>query len=288
MTLRHELVEGAGGSDADHEGPGASADVAYCRRSLLSGVRHQDRSGKVLLVNSGDDSTGVQNGTEIVNPWEERKDQGRVSAFVASLVLLATSPRKFYEGTRTDAGWWGPLVFAGLVLTLGFFLNGLVLIVLALTLPDAVLELVHRMELFSEPADVSGLEGSPFLQQILPFLGLQVLLLILPVVFVLSLLGPLLSAAFLHLLLIVTRSPRPAGFRGTWIAACYAAGAFLFNAIPVAGDILAIVGSAGLFAVGLHVLQGLKASRAALLAAILPLLLFVGALLEILLVAPAM
>ena len=239
-------------------------------------------------MNSGDDSTGVRNGTGVVNPWEERKDRGRVSAFVASLVLLATSPRKFFEGTRADAGWWGPLVFAGLVLTLGFFLNGLVLIVLALTLPDAALELVNRMELLGEPAEVSGLEGFPFLQQILPFLGLQLLLLALPFVFVLSLLGPFISAAFLHLLLIVTRSPRPEGFRGTWVAAGYAAGAFLLNAVPVAGDILAIVGSAGLFAVGLHVLQGVKASRAALLAAILPLLLFVGALLEILLVAPAM
>ncbi len=239
-------------------------------------------------MNSGDDSTGVRNGTEVVNPWEERKDRGRVSAFVASLVLLATSPRKFFEGTRVDAGWWGPLVFAGLVLTLGFFLNGVVLIVLALTLPDALLELVNRMELLGEPADVSGLEGFPFLRRILPFLGLQVLLLFLPFVFVLSLLLPLFSAGFVHLLLIVTRSPRPEGFRGTWVAAGYAAGAFLFNAVPVAGDILAIVGSAGLFAVGLHVLQGVKASRAALLAAILPLLLFVGALLEILLVAPAM
>ena len=239
-------------------------------------------------MNSGDDSTGVRNGTGIVNPWEERKDRGRVSAFVATLALLATSPRKFFEGTRADAGWWGPLLFAGLVATLGVLLEGLVLTVLALTLPDATVELVNRLELFDERVNVSGLEGSPFLQQILPFLGLQVLLLILPFVFVLSLLGPLISAGFLHLLLIVTRSPRPEGFRGTWVAACYAAGAFLLTAIPVAGDILAIVGSAGLFAVGLHTLQGVKASRAALLTAILPLLLLVGALLEILLVARAM
>ena len=239
-------------------------------------------------MNSGDDSTGVRNGTEVVNPWEERKDRGRVSTFVASLVLLATSPRKFFEGTRVAAGWWGPLLFAGLVATLGVLLEGLVITVLALTLPDATLELVNRLELFGERVNVSGLEGSPFLQQILPFLGLQVLLLILPFVFVLSLLGPLISAGFLHLLLIVTRSPRPEGFRGTWVAACYAAGAFLLTAIPVAGDILAIIGSAGLFAVGLHTLQGVKASRAALLTAILPLLLLVGAVLEILLVARAM
>ncbi len=285
MTFRHELVERAGGGDADHKGPGTGADIAYCRRSLLSGVRHQDRSGKVLLVNSGDDSTGAEASVEVVNPWEERKDRGRVAALVSSLALLATSPRKFFGGTRVDAGWWGPLLFAGLVATLGFFLEGLVVIVLALTLPEAAFELINRMELFGDRAEISGLEGFPFLERILPFIGLQLLLLSLPFVFVLSLFGPLLSAGFVHLLLIVSRSPRPEGFRGTWVAACYAAGAFLLSVIPVAGDVLVVVGSAGLFAIGLHAIQGIKASKAALLAAILPLLLFLGAILEILLVA---
>jgi len=238
-------------------------------------------------VNSGDDNTGTDAGVEVVNPWEERKDRGRVSALVSALALLANSPRAFFRSTRVAAGWWGPLLFAGLVATLGYLLEGLVLIVLALTLPDATFELVNRMELFGEPIEVSGVEGFPFLEQILPFLGLQFLLLSLPFVFVLSLLGPLLSAGFLHLLLIVTRSPRPEGFRGTWVAACYAAGAFLLTVVPVAGDILAVVGSAGLFAVGLHALQGVKVSRAVLLVAILPLLLFAGALLPILWAVPS-
>ena len=238
-------------------------------------------------MNSGDDSTGVDAGVEIVNPWEERKDRGRVAALVSTLTLLATSPREFFGRTRVDAGWWGPLLFAGLAGMLGAFLDGLVLFVLALTLPEATLELVARMELLGETADVSGLEGNTLLERIVPFIGLQLLLLSLPLLFVLSLLGPLLSAGFLHLLLIVTRSPRPEGFRGTWVAACYAAGAFLLRAIPVAGDLLAVVGSAGLFAVGLHAIQGIKASKAALLAAILPLLLFVGALLPLVLTGPA-
>jgi len=241
----------------------------------------------VLLVNSGDDSTGAEASVDAVNPWEERKDRGRVGALLSTVALLATSPREFFRGARVDAGWWGPLLFAGLVGMLGVLLDGLVLFVLALTLPDATLELVTRMELLGETADVSGLEGNPLLARIVPFIGLQLLLLSLPFVFVLSLLGPLISAGFLYLLLIVTRSPRPQGFRGTWVAACYAAVAFLLRAIPVAGDVLAIVGSAGFFAIGLHAIQGIKASRAALLAAILPFLLFVGALLEFLFAVPA-
>jgi len=236
-------------------------------------------------VNSGDDSTGADAGVEVVNPWEERKDRGRVAALVSTVALLATSPREFFGETRVEAGWWGPLLFAGLAISLGVLLEGLVVIVLALTLPDATFELINRMQLFGEPAGVSGVEGLPFLEQILPFIGLQLLLLSLPFVFVFSPLIPFICAGFLHLLLIVTRSPRPQGFRGTWVAACYAAGAFLLSVIPVAGDVLVVVGSAGLFAVGLHAIQGIKASKAALLAAILPLLLFLGAILEILLAA---
>ena len=234
-----------------------------------------------------DNSTGADACVEVVNPWEERKDRGRVSALVSALILLARSPRGFFGGTSVDAGWWGPLLFAGLASSLGFLLNGLILFVLALVLPDAAFDLVNRMELFDRQADIPGLEQDSFIRGILPFIGLQILLLLLPFVFVVSLIGPLITAVFVHLLLIVTRSPRPEGFRGTWIAACYAAGAFLLSAVPLVGDLLALVGSAGLFAIGLRALQGVPVRRAVLLVSILPLLLLVGALLEFLLVSLA-
>ncbi len=241
----------------------------------------------MLVVNSDHDNTASSAGTDVVNPWEERKDRRRLSALISALALLARSPRRFFGGTRIDAGWWGPLLFAGLASALGFLLNGLILFVLALVLPDAAFDLVNRMELFDRQADIPGLEQDSFIRGILPFIGLQILLLLLPFVFVVSLIGPLITAVFVHLLLIVTRSPRPEGFRGTWIAACYAAGAFLLSAVPLVGDLLALVGSAGLFAIGLRALQGVPIRRAILLVSILPLLLLVGALLEFLLVSRA-
>ena len=230
-------------------------------------------------MNSGDDNTGARSGAAAVNPWEERKDRGRVSALIACLVLLATSPRRFFEGTRADAGIWGPLLFLSVVAALGFLLNGVVLTVLTLTAPEPALEFVYRMELWGEASMFAGSEELPFGPTLSAIIILQVILLFLPVIFAFTLIFTPFFGALVHLLLILTRTPRSHGFRGTWAAMCYANGASLVGIVPIAGDILGVVCTAALFALGLHVVQGVGVIRAAVLASILPLLLFLSLLL---------
>lgn len=233
-------------------------------------------------MNSGDDSTGTGRDAATVNPWEVRKERGRVSALVATLVLLATAPRRFFEGTRADAGIWGPLLFVGLITIVLVFLEGVLVTILALTLPEAALELVYRTELW---ADRSALFSSSdefpfdFGPVVNGLIFIQSLLLILPVIFAVTLVAMLISGALVHLLLVVTRTPRPHGFRGTWAAICYANGAILLGVVPVAGDVAALVWSAALFGIGLHVVQRVGVLRAAILASILPLLSLLGLLL---------
>ena len=170
------------------------------------------------------------------------------------------------------------MLFAGLVTTLGVVLEAIGLTILAVTLPERALDLVNRMEISSNEITIGGL-GSALSTGISAFLGLQVLLLLLPVIFLFSLILPLLGAGLVHVLLVLTRTPRRHGFRCTWIVACYAAGANLLGAVPVAGDILGIICNAALFAIGLHILQGVSARRAAMFASIAPLLLLLSFLL---------
>ncbi len=227
-------------------------------------------------MNSGDDSTGVRNGTEVVNPWEERKDRGRVSALFASLVLLATAPRRFFEGTRPDAGIWSPLLFVGLITVIYVVLGSAVFTVLILTLPEHTLEFVNTMAFRTDPAQFPNLEELPFGPTLTFLVGFQILLLLLPVIFAGALIATLIVGSLVHLLLVVTRTSRPHGFRGTWVAICYANGASVLGIVPIAGDILATVCGAVLFGIGLHVVQRVGVVRATVLASILPLLTFLS------------
>lgn len=214
-------------------------------------------------------------GTAVGNPWEERKDRGRVSAFFASLVLLATSPRRFFEGTRVETGMWSPLLFVGLVTLVGVFLNGVILTILTLTLPEPAGELLYRTEFSMDPSqlanwrDWSELSVSPGLAAPI---AIQALLFFLPVLFALTLFVMLLFGGLVHLLLVVSRTPRLQGFRGTWVVLCYANGASLLSIIPYAGDIASTVCTAVLFGFGLRVVQGVGVVRAVILSSILPLL----------------
>ncbi|MCY3970690.1 MAG: YIP1 family protein [Acidobacteria bacterium] len=223
-------------------------------------------------MNSGDDNTGAAAGVEVVNPWEERKDRGRFSALIASLVLLATAPRKFFEGTRPDAGIWGPLWFVGLVTAIYIVLGGVVLSVLILTLPDQALEFVYQTAWRIDPSQFPTAEELPFGTTLAVLIVFQLLLLALPLIVAVTLIATLIAGSLVHLLLVVTRTSRPHGFRGTWVAICYANGAALLGIVPIAGDVLATVCSAVLFGIGLHVVQRVGVARAAVLASILPLL----------------
>ena len=232
-------------------------------------------------MNSGDDSTSVDAGVEIVNPWEERKDRGRFAALVASLALLATAPRRFFKGTRADAGIWGPLLFVGLITVILVVLDGVAFTVLSLVLPEPAREVVFGVNLWPDRSAFSGFDELPydFGPVLNALIFLQSVLLVLPLIFAATLILMLLVGAFVHLLLVVTRTQRPHGFRGTWTALCYANGASLAGIVPVAGDIAAIVWTATLFGIGLHVVQRVGVVRAVVLASILPLLTFLSLLL---------
>lgn len=214
-------------------------------------------------------------GTAVSNPWEERKDRGRVSAFVASLALLATSPRRFFEGARAEAGMWGPLLFVVLVTIVGLFLNGVILTILTLTLPEHASELLYRTEFSMDPSQLANWRDwseQSVAPRLAALIAIQALLLFLPVVFVLTLFVMLLFGGLVHLLLVVTRTPRPRGFRGTWVVLCYANGASLLSIVPFAGDVASTVYTAVLFGFGLRVVQGVGVVRAVIVSSILPLL----------------
>ena len=223
-------------------------------------------------MNSGDDSTGADADVQVVNPWEDRKDRGRASALVATLRLLATSPRMFFEGTRPDTGIWGPLLFMGLITMFYLLLKSAVLVILTLTLPEPALDLLVRTEFWVDPSRFPGPEELPFGATLIVLIGFQALLFLAPFLSALTLIYMLIVGALVHLLLIVTRTPRTQGFRGTWAVICYANGASLLGIVPFAGQVLAVLCSAALFGLGLHVVQRVGAVRAAVLAAILPFL----------------
>ena len=227
-------------------------------------------------MNSGDDSTGADTPVDVVNPWEERKDRGRFSALVASLAVLAIAPRRFFEGTRPGAGIWSPLLFAGLVTVAYLVLGSVVYTVLILTLPDQALEFVYQTVWRLDPSQFPTSEKLPFGTTLTVLIGFQALLLALPAIFVVTLVATLIVGTFVHLLLVVTRTSRPHGFRGTWVAICYANGANILGIVPIAGEMLAIIYSAVLFGIGLHVVQRVGVVRAAILASILPILGFLG------------
>ena len=222
-------------------------------------------------MNSGDDSTGVRNGAEVVNPWEERKDLGSVSAFLATLALLTTAPRKFFEGTRPDAGIWGPLLFVGLITIIGVLLNAVILTILSFALPEPAVELLYQMEISTDASQFASSDELPFGPTLSALIIIQVLLLLLPVIFALTLFFMLLFGGLVHLLLIVTRTPRRHGFRGTWAVLCFANGAFLLSIVPFAGDLVSVICTAALFGLGLRVIQGVGVVRAVVLSSILPL-----------------
>lgn len=223
-------------------------------------------------MNSGDDSTGAWRDAAPANPWEERKDRGRVSAFLATLALLATAPRKFFEGTRPDAGIWGPLFFVGLITIIGVLLNAVILTVLSFALPEPAVELLYRMEISMDASQFAGSGELGFGPTLSALIIIQVLLLLLPVIFALTLFFMLLFGGLVHLLLIVTRTPRRHGFRGTWAVLCFANGAFVLSIVPFAGDTVSVICTAALFGLGLRVIQGVGLVRAVVLSSILPLL----------------
>jgi len=223
-------------------------------------------------VSTGDEADAAQGLNEASNPWQERDERGLANALAASVRLLVVAPRRLFRAIGDNVGIWPPLFFAALVAAAAMILNGVLLTVLAAALPEPAFDFVQRTELWNPQVRAEGLTESPLSDFLLAFLGLQAVLIFLPVVLFAAFLVSIVTCGGIHLLMKVTRTPSRHGFRGTWTASCYASGIGIVAPVPVIGDPLAIAWGAVLFALGLRVVQGLSTVRAALFAAILPLL----------------
>ncbi len=207
-----------------------------------------------------------------VNPWEERRDRGRVAAIAECIRLLATSPRSFFRSVDPQAGIRSPLLFIGLVGIVSVLANAVVVTVLGITLPEAAADLLLRTEGQSNSWPPASQPDMPFGAILTSAIMLQAFVLLLPVVFVLMVLVMLVFGVLVHLLLVVTRTPRPQGFRGTFAVLCYASATNILAVIPFAGDMVSAIAGAALFAIGIEVVHGVGRVRAAVLSSIYPLL----------------
>lgn len=201
-----------------------------------------------------------------VNPWEARDDRGAIRAFFETVWSAVRRPRRLFASTHPEAGLGAPLLYGTSVLTAGFVIEAGVIALVHLLWPDLLpTELAGRATVSLDAAELSRVPG-----WLISALGCQAAFLLLPIIVVLYTLVLLLWAGIVHLgVLSAGGRRRPGvGFVGTMGAVGYAGTASLAQIIPFVGDLVFVVGSIALCAIGLEEIHGAGRGRAVLAAAL--------------------
>jgi len=189
-----------------------------------------------------------------VNPWEEREDRGFVRAFGETVWAVVRRPRRLFAATRPECGVKAPLLFGVLVAMAGFVVEAVVLVLVQLLTPDLLPGDLAR----GSVVVIGGRELSTLPAWLASALGCQAAFLLSPVLAVAYTVLVLAWAGVVHLGVLVLQRGRGrrAGFAGTMAAVGYGASLSLVQVVPFFGDLVFVVGTVVLSAIGLQEIHG--------------------------------
>lgn len=186
------------------------------------------------------------------SPWDDRVRVGFFRGFVDTWVESVFHPTKFFAAMPVEGGYGGPLLYGFIVgeigLLFGLFWEGLFMMMGALG------ERGQQLEAMGVSAAVLAMGA------------------LLSPLFVV--IGYFLASGVLHLCLLLVGGARR-DFEATFRVVCYAAGANLFNVLPLCGGLVAWLWNAVLNVIGIREAHEISSGKA-LLAYCLPALVCCG------------
>ncbi len=196
------------------------------------------------------------------NPWQERGDRGYPRAFVETVWTALHSPRAFFAATSGSQGLRGPLLFGVTAGILAQILELLLVVPLVI-----LLSRLFELPLPATPGlEIGWLDLSALPNWILPFLGCQAILLLVPLIVVMYVVLFFVTSGLTHLALRLLGGLHDSteGFSGTFAVACYTTAAFPAQMIPVLGDLSFIIQVVILQVTGLQIVHGTSRGKALL------------------------
>jgi hypothetical protein len=186
---------------------------------------------------------------ELPAPFAERKALGFLRAFFSTWKLVALEPQRFFGMVRVDQTVTA-LLFGVVASTFGNLVAGVYALLSGAATSEAFQPMIEQL-----PEEQA--EFLRFYAESLPTLTVAQVLLT-PV---LAVIGIYVTAALLHLALLVLRGARR-GFDATLTAVAYAAGLNVLNAVPGCGALLAVVWGVVVLVVGLGAIQRCGSGKA--------------------------